>query len=32
MVEFGGLCHWLMQVLNIITGNMDEEGRHDVSR
>jgi anaerobic selenocysteine-containing dehydrogenase len=26
MVEFGGLCHWLMQVINIITGNMDEEG------
>jgi len=26
MVEFGGLCHWLIQVLNIITGNMDEEG------
>jgi anaerobic selenocysteine-containing dehydrogenase len=26
MVEFGGLCQWLMQVLNIITGNMDEEG------
>lgn len=26
MVEFGGLCHWLMQVVNIITGNMDEEG------
>ena len=26
MVEFGGLCHWLIQVLNIVTGNMDEEG------
>ena len=26
MVEFGGLCQWLMQVLNVITGNMDEEG------
>jgi anaerobic selenocysteine-containing dehydrogenase len=26
MVEFGGLCHWLMQVVNVITGNMDEEG------
>ena len=26
MVEFGGLCHWLIQVLNIITGNMDEVG------
>lgn len=26
MVEFGGLCQWLMQVVNIITGNMDEEG------
>jgi len=26
MVEFGSLCHWLMQVLNVITGNMDEEG------
>ena len=26
MVEFGGLCQWLMQVVNIITGNMDKEG------
>jgi anaerobic selenocysteine-containing dehydrogenase len=26
MVEFGGLCQWLMQVINVITGNMDEEG------
>ncbi len=26
MVEFGGLCQWLMQLLNIVTGNMDEEG------
>lgn len=26
MVEFGGLCNWLMQVVNIITGNMDEPG------
>lgn len=26
MVEFGGLCQWLMQVLNIITGNLDKEG------
>ena len=26
MVEFGGLCQWLMQVLNVITGNMDEAG------
>ncbi|MFP6663761.1 MAG: molybdopterin-dependent oxidoreductase [Deltaproteobacteria bacterium] len=26
MVEFGGLCQWLMQVVNIITGNMDEQG------
>jgi anaerobic selenocysteine-containing dehydrogenase len=26
MVEFGGLCQWLMQVVNIVTGNMDEEG------
>jgi anaerobic selenocysteine-containing dehydrogenase len=26
MVEFGGLCQWLMQVLNVITGNLDEEG------
>jgi anaerobic selenocysteine-containing dehydrogenase len=26
MVEFGGLCQWLMQVVNVITGNMDEEG------
>ena len=26
MQEFGGLCNWLMQVVNIITGNMDEPG------
>ncbi len=26
MVEFGGLCQWLMQVVNVITGNMDEPG------
>jgi anaerobic selenocysteine-containing dehydrogenase len=26
MVEFGGLCQWLMQVVNVITGNLDEEG------
>ena len=26
MQEFGGLCQWLMQVLNIITGNLDEQG------
>jgi anaerobic selenocysteine-containing dehydrogenase len=26
MVEFGGLCQWLMQVLNVVTGNLDEEG------
>ena len=26
MVEFGGLCQWLMQVINVITGNLDEEG------
>lgn len=26
MQEFGGLCNWLMQVLNVVTGNMDEPG------
>jgi anaerobic selenocysteine-containing dehydrogenase len=26
MQEFGGLCQWLMQVLNIVTGNLDEPG------
>ncbi len=26
MQEFGGLCNWLMQVINIITANMDEPG------
>jgi anaerobic selenocysteine-containing dehydrogenase len=26
MVEFGALCQWLMQVLNVITGNMDKVG------
>ncbi|MGH1373674.1 MAG: molybdopterin-dependent oxidoreductase [Cellvibrionaceae bacterium] len=26
MVEFGGLCQWLMQVLNIVTGNLDKPG------
>ncbi|MAZ88326.1 MAG: dehydrogenase [Cellvibrionaceae bacterium] len=26
MVEFGGLCQWLMQVLNIVTGNLDRVG------
>jgi anaerobic selenocysteine-containing dehydrogenase len=26
MQEFGGLCNWLMMVINIITGNMDEPG------
>lgn len=24
--EFGGLCQWLVNVLNIITGNLDAEG------
>ena len=26
MVEFGGICLWLIMVLNIITGNLDEVG------
>ena len=26
MQPFGGLCNWLMMVLNLITGNMDEPG------
>ncbi len=26
MVEFGGLCQWLMQVLNVVTGNLDKPG------
>ena len=26
MVEFGGLCLWLIMVLNIITGNLDKPG------
>jgi anaerobic selenocysteine-containing dehydrogenase len=26
MQPFGGLCNWLMQVINIITGNFDEPG------
>jgi len=26
MVEFGGLCLWLIMVLNIITGNLDRPG------
>ncbi|MGI9300445.1 MAG: molybdopterin-dependent oxidoreductase [Luminiphilus sp.] len=26
MVEFGGLCLWLIMVLNIITGNLDKRG------
>ena len=26
MQTFGGLCNWLMMVVNIITGNMDEPG------
>jgi anaerobic selenocysteine-containing dehydrogenase len=26
MVDFAGLTQWLMQVLNVITGNMDEVG------
>ncbi|SOE22284.1 Anaerobic selenocysteine-containing dehydrogenase [Spirosomataceae bacterium TFI 002] len=24
--SYGGLCHWLINVLNIITGNLDKEG------
>lgn len=24
--EFGGLCQWLIQVLNAVTGNLDREG------
>jgi anaerobic selenocysteine-containing dehydrogenase len=26
MQEFGGLCNWLMMVINVITGNLDEPG------
>jgi anaerobic selenocysteine-containing dehydrogenase len=26
MQEFGGLCNWLMMVINVITGNVDEPG------
>lgn len=26
MQEFGGLCQWLINVLNLVTGNMDREG------
>ena len=26
MQEFGGLCQWLINVLNIVTGNLDQEG------
>jgi anaerobic selenocysteine-containing dehydrogenase len=26
MQEFGGLCQWLTNVLNIVTGNLDREG------
>ncbi len=26
MQEFGGLCQWLINVLNIVTGNLDREG------
>ena len=26
MVQFAGLTQWLMQVMNVITGNMDEIG------
>jgi anaerobic selenocysteine-containing dehydrogenase len=26
MQEFGGLCQWLINVLNIVTGNLDSEG------
>ena len=26
MQEFGGLCNWLMMVINVISGNMDEPG------
>lgn len=24
--SYGGLCHWLINVLNILTGNLDKEG------
>lgn len=24
--SFGGLCHWLINVINILTGNLDQEG------
>jgi anaerobic selenocysteine-containing dehydrogenase len=24
--QFGGLCHWLINVLNFVTGNLDREG------
>jgi len=26
MQEFGGLCQWLINILNIVTGNLDREG------
>jgi anaerobic selenocysteine-containing dehydrogenase len=26
MQEFGGLCQWLINVLNLVTGNLDREG------
>jgi anaerobic selenocysteine-containing dehydrogenase len=26
MQQFGGLCQWLINVLNIVTGNLDREG------
>ncbi len=26
MQEFGGLCQWLINVLNLLTGNLDREG------
>lgn len=25
-VKFGGVCHWLINCINILTGNMDEQG------
>ena len=26
MQEFGGLCQWLINILNLVTGNLDREG------
>ncbi len=28
--EFGGLCQWLVNVVNVVTGNLDRAGRRDV--